>query len=587
MSESNHCLIVFLNQSRIYVEANMQAAKKQQKLMHHLSRIVRRCATVGEVQVLVNRKMQALVHAEESIDGDDPETHGCMVQSLKNRQLRLRSKVRRMSAVDGATPALIAAGLHWHADAIMCAYASSGDAYNAVFSVTKPETFMGTFKTMAKAEMERCLKPALLRLRNQADKREAHRIACGELNQLCKELGKAWEWWLNDDQASPRITRRSDGLPCFLSEPWPDDADEGPFADVPDVDDAPEMPAPSVNQINICKHEDVKNCLASLKGNNKVNDMDRKILQEMDTATGMALHAPIPLDYKSIMGDFRARFPNMLELGDLIEGRFNLLTMGGEQAPAMIANNMLILDGPPGAGKTVAVRYLAKRLGIEMLMLAFADMTNGFDLSGQTRGYGTGRMGQIARHLMGKKVSNQFLVLDEIDKGIEGGSNSSPYQPLYTLLERESAAHFRDEFLEFEIDASKINWLATSNYYKQIPEPIRDRATRIYTPQPNEQQRMSIVRHLYQDLLAKNRLSWGRFFVPEIDESVIGMLAGIREISIRRLVDMVEQCAVAAAGKGPVVKEAGTVMVDEDDVASVIRRLNLDTDEKQPIGFIH
>jgi len=597
MSKVNRCFKEFREQSVIHVEANLQAAKKQQKLMYDVSRLVRRCATVVEAKALVNRKMQALFDTEVSVAGDDSEVHGWMVQSLKNRQVRLSSKLKRLAKERGATPAWIADKIRFHSEVMMLVYGHSWAVEDAGFSTALPNTFMDEFNRFTKAEMERYLKPALHCLSN-IQKRDARLIACGERSLISKDLSEDWKRRYaayREKSISRHHHVENLDMQCpddedveSLGIQWPDDEGVDPFTWTMDVEDMAETSEPPKNLINICNPEDVQNCLGSLKGNNKCDAMDKKVLQEMVDCGGMALHAPIPVDYKTIMADFRARFPNMTELAELIEGRFNLMTLGGDQAPAIIANNVLILDGAPGAGKTVAVKYLADRLGIGMWVLGFADMTNGFDVSGQSRGYGTGRMGHIARQLMRGKVANPFLVLDEIDKGSQDVKISSPYQPLYTLLERESAAHFRDEFLEFEIDASKINWLATSNYYERIPEPIRDRARRIRIQQPNEAQRLSIVGYLYQDLIAKNILGWGRFFSNEIDESVCAMLAEVKGISVRRLVELVEQCAIEAANMGANQNvEPGSVSVSEDDVAKVICRLHLVVEERQPIGFIH
>ena len=62
-------------------------------------------------------------------------------------------------------------------------------------------------------------------------------------------------------------------------------------------------------------------------------------------------------------------------------------------------------------------------------------------------------------------------MLDEVDKA-GGDHRYDPMGALYGLLERDTAVHFRDEFIDVDMDASHILWVATANNESAIPEPI-------------------------------------------------------------------------------------------------------------------
>jgi ATP-dependent Lon protease len=272
-------------------------------------------------------------------------------------------------------------------------------------------------------------------------------------------------------------------------------------------------------------------------------------------------------------------------LADQIEGRFDLLTLAGTEAPIEIAGNMIVLDGPPGAGKTVALQWLTERMRIEYELISFAELSNGFDLSGQSRGWSSGKMGKVARLLLGKQIANPFIVLDELDKGHNNDDNFPPTKQLYTLLEKESAVRFSDEFLELKMDASHINWVATCNEFGAIPEPIRDRCRRIVISQPDQMQRISITKSLYRDMRKKNARLWGDLFAPEISDDVAYILASAPGISVRRLVDLVDQCVIETARR-TTGKSTAQRAVIEDDAGKVIRRLKGASSSREPIGFI-
>jgi len=353
-------------------------------------------------------------------------------------------------------------------------------------------------------------------------------------------------------------------------------------------DEAVKQLPEGVCRFRLCNPEEVKSFLErSESGRKNLAVSDQTMLEQLNRQVGMVALATVPAGYRAALSDFRIRFPNMIELADLIEGALNLSTLGGLDIPLQLSSGPIILSGPPGTGKTMGLRYLSERLGVAFTMIGCAELTNGFDISGSSRGWGTGKPGLIGRMLIRDRAANGIVVLDELDKCHDNQSNFPPTQALYTLLERESAAHFKDEYLDIEMDASRINWMATANDYERIPEPLRDRATRICVAAPTLSQRVPIAGYLYQDLCQQNRDAWGKFFAPELDPAVAWMLASLQDVSIRGMKRALMECLMSVAGSSNGSLGEGSLFVSESDAAKVPGLRPGGLDQSGYNGLIH
>jgi ATP-dependent Lon protease len=97
-----------------------------------------------------------------------------------------------------------------------------------------------------------------------------------------------------------------------------------------------------------------------------------------------------------------------------------------------------------------------------------------------------------------------------VDKA--GGGRYDPISALYALLERHTARTFQDEFLEVELDASRINWILTANDAKRIQKPLLSRMVVVEVPAPTREQCLSIAAGIYAELRAF--YDWGEYFDP-------------------------------------------------------------------------
>ena len=208
--------------------------------------------------------------------------------------------------------------------------------------------------------------------------------------------------------------------------------------------------------------------------------------------------------------------PNFTEVIDSLKKQMALAIDGNEP----MQFTPILLLGDPGLGKTHFAKCMAKALGTSFEFLSMSSLTAGWILSGASSQWTNAKPGKVASSLISGDFANPLIALDELDKA-GGDSRYDPMGSLYGLLEHETALQFKDEFIEVNIDASNILWIATANDESRIPEPILNRMDVFVIERPDQASAIKIAISIYRDILEQHK--WN--FESEPSNDVIECLA--------------------------------------------------------------
>jgi Lon-like ATP-dependent protease len=186
---------------------------------------------------------------------------------------------------------------------------------------------------------------------------------------------------------------------------------------------------------------------------------------------------------------------------------------------------VIMLNGPPGTGKTTIAKTIAKALKRESRFISFAGVTDPAFVKGHKRTYLDAQPGVFVKELIKSKVMNPVFILDEVDKLSKQQQGGDPYYALMEILNPEENNNFTDHFLDIKVDFSQVVFILTSNQMFNMLEPLRNRLEIIDVPAYIEQEKMSIAKnHLIPAVLDENGLPQNSINFD--DESVRRIIKG-------------------------------------------------------------
>jgi ATP-dependent Lon protease len=210
------------------------------------------------------------------------------------------------------------------------------------------------------------------------------------------------------------------------------------------------------------------------------------------------------------------------------------------------AGAILCFSGPPGVGKTSLANSIAEALKRPLIRIALGGLEDVNELRGHRRTYVGAMPGRITQGLIDAKKMNPVIVLDEIDK-VSRSQRGDPTAALLEILDPEQNSEFRDYYLNFNIDLSKVIFIATANDVSRIPAPLRDRMEFITVSSYTPQEKFEIAkRYLIPQELKKHGLKTSEVNIskPALQELIHSYTreAGVRNLR-RRIADMSRKVA--------------------------------------------
>lgn len=250
--------------------------------------------------------------------------------------------------------------------------------------------------------------------------------------------------------------------------------------------------------------------------------------------------ASVPNEHRAdeLAAELHADFP---WLAPATEAVWHALRRSVREGLPGVRMRPLLLDGPPGIGKSVWARRLSSLLGTPATVIEASNENASFGIVGSQRAWGGSQPGRVIEDMLRNRVGNPVVVIDEVEKA--GSARSTKGHAfdlcagLLPLLESATATRWTCPFYEQLFDMSWILWVLTANKAELLPEPLLSRCPPIRLRNPT-----------VPELVAFVQREGGR---RELSDAAVSALVAVLEhpslrnhpLNVRTVIRMLERAA--------------------------------------------
>lgn len=190
----------------------------------------------------------------------------------------------------------------------------------------------------------------------------------------------------------------------------------------------------------------------------------------------------------------RKKYPNGVKLIDQVHANLISMWLSGSATDGA----RLLVNGPPGIGKTALCKELAQLAGLCFESFDVSTASCGMTLIGSDARWSGAAVGSFFKLASQTTCATLIAFLDEVDK--IRGSDQYPIEPvLLQLLEPNNSRSIRDEYTQVSFDTSKWIIVASANELGKISAPLLSRFRVVEMEAPTEEQLKEIVHAMAQE----------------------------------------------------------------------------------------